>query len=118
MVLNPELRAKIQASEIFEALNIAMSETVELEVTTWLDCSDLDRLDRSSLGHRLHTRLSLLDGTIDHEIDLKLIDNPAYRELQRWHIKQVKQRQDSLIDNLASLGKMRNIFLSQNFASK
>ena len=116
MALNPEFRAKIQTGEIFEALSIAMSEAIELEVTTWIDSADLDQITiaQSLSGNRLHTRLNLLDGTVNHEIDLKLIDNPAYSELQRWHIEQVNRRQDSFIENLTSLEKMRNIFLSQN----
>jgi hypothetical protein len=114
MVLNQELQAKIEAGKIFEALTIAISETVDLQVTTCIDDSDLDQIELSTSASFLRTRFHLLDGTVDHEIDLKLVDNPAYPELQRWHIKQVKQRQNSLIANLASLEKLRRVFLNQN----
>jgi len=114
MLLNQELQAKIEAGKIFEALTIAISEAVELEITTCIDSADLDQIELSTSDSLLRSRLSLLEGKIDHEIDLKLIDNPAYPELQRWHIEQVKQRQNSLIANLASLEKLRHVFLSQN----
>lgn len=114
MVLNQELQAKIEAEKISEALAIAISEGVELQVTTYIDDSDLDQIEPSTSASFLSTRSNLLDGTVDHEIDLKLVDNPAYPELQRWHIEQVKQRQNSLIANLASLGKLRRVFLNQN----
>ena len=109
--LNREIAVQIQGMEIFETLTEAMSETVEIEVTTYIDSLDLDQIEDSASTTRFHTQVNLLDGTVNHEIDLKLIDNPAYRELQRWHIEQVHQRQDSLVENLASLEKMRRIFL-------
>lgn len=108
------ITAKPLAQEIFQALTIAMSETAEIEVTTYVDSWDLDHLERSASTSRFHTQIDLLNKTVEHEIDLKLIDNPAYGELQRWHIEQVRQRQDSLIKNLASLEQMRQIVLNQD----
>ncbi|MEM7757755.1 MAG: hypothetical protein AAF298_06490 [Cyanobacteria bacterium P01_A01_bin.40] len=96
---------------ILDALMVAMSETAEIEVTTYIDSSDLDQIEQSSSTSRFHTQISLMKGTVDHEIDLKLIDNPAYRELQRWHIEQVHRTQDSIVENLISLEKMRRILL-------
>ena len=104
---------KTLAQAIFQVLTAAMSETAEIEVTTYVDSWDLDHLERSSSTSRLHTQINLLDQTIEHEVDLKLIDNPAYGELQRWHTEQVRQRQESLVKNLASLEKMRQIILSR-----
>ncbi len=112
MTLNREIRAKIQASEILEALTIALSKAVELEVSTYIDF-DLERME-SGANSRFHTRINLFEGTVDHEIDLKLIDNPAYSELQQWHIEQVQQRKKSLIKNIASLEQMRHILINQH----
>ena len=109
--LNRETAFEIQARRIVETLTEAISEAPEIEVTTYIDSLDLDQIEQSASTSRLHTQVNLLDGTVNHEIDLKLIDNPAYRELQRWHIEQVHQRQDSLVHNLATLEKMRRIFL-------
>ena len=110
--MNQEIRTAIENIEIFEALTEAVSETVEIEVTTCIDL-DLEQLEQSASTSRIHTEIDLLNRTINHEVDLKLIDNPAYGELQRWHIEQVHQRQDSIAKNLASLVKMRNVFLDQ-----
>lgn len=112
MTLNRAIRTKNQASEILKALNLALSEAVEIEVSTYLD-DDLDRRESSSAS-RFYTRINLLDGTVDHEIDLKLIDNPAYSELQQWHIGQVHQRKNSLIKNITSLEQMRRILLQHS----
>ena len=101
-----------QNSKILETLTTAISETAEIEVTTYIDL-DLDRLEHSPSSKRIHTAIDLFNQTINHEIDLKLIDNPAYGELKRWHIEQVHRRQDSMIENLAKLSKMRRVFLNQ-----
>ena len=105
--------ARALTPEILQAINTAMSETAEIAVTTYVERGDLDYLESGSTA-RFQTQIDLLDKTVAHEIDPKLIDNPAYRELQRWHIEQVHQRQDSLIENLASLEMMRHLALKQN----
>jgi hypothetical protein len=101
--------AKPLAQEILQALTTAMSETAQIEVTTYVDSWDLDHLEQSASTSRFYTQIDLLNQTVQHEVDLKLIDNSTYSELQRWHIEQVCQRQESLIKNLASLEQMRII---------
>ena len=106
MELNQESSKAIPRQRIIDILTTAISKTVEVEVTTCIDCQDLDDLSQSGSELSLHTHINLLQGTIDREIDLKLIDNPAYGELQRWHIEQVQQRQNGLVNNLANLQAM------------
>ena len=98
-------------TKIFEALTIAAIETPEIEVITCIDSSDLDLPENSLSTSGFRTQINLWEKTVDHEIDLKLIDNPAYGELQRWHIEQVYQTQNSVTENFASLEKMRRFFL-------
>jgi len=106
-----EFREKIQAGEIFDALTLAMSEAVELKITTWVASSDLDsQVDESQPGYRLHTRLNLVSGEVDNEIGSEFINNPAYGELQRLHLEQVHQGRETLIKNLESLQAMFTIF--------
>ena len=94
------------APELAQVLLIAISQAAEINVVTSI-ASDLD--NPTSSEQRFSTQINLVDRTVKHEIDLKLIDNHAYRELQRWHIEQVKLRQTSLVENLASLESMRRI---------
>lgn len=114
MTCSQTTTAKLLAQELFNSLTMAMGETAAIEVTTYIDSWDLDHLEGSSSTSRFYTQIDLLNKTVDHEIDHKLIDNPAYSELQRWHIEQVRQRQDSLIKNLASLEQMRQMILDQS----
>lgn len=112
MTSNKTTTAPSLAQEILQALTIAMSEIVEVEVSTYVDSWDLDHLEQSASTSRFYTQINLLNQTVKHEVDLKLIDNPTYSELQRWHIEQVRQRQESLIQNLANLEQMRQILIN------
>jgi hypothetical protein len=112
MTSNRQTTTPSLAQEIFQALTIAISETAEIEVSTYVDSWDLDHLEQSASISRFYTQIDLLNQTVEHEVDLKLIDNPIYGELQRWHIEQVRQRQESLIKNLVNLEQMRQILIN------
>ena len=107
--INKPSRTSELTEEILQVITTAMSESAEIEVTTYVDSWDLDSIERSPSASHIQTKIDLLNKTVEREIDRKLIDNPAYRELQRWHIEQVRRRQDSLVDNLTSLAKLRQI---------
>jgi len=100
--------------EIWSVLTEAMGEAAEIEVTTYIDSGNLELPAESTLNSRLHTQIDLFQQRVEHQIDRKLIDNPGYRELQRWHIEQVRQRQNSLTENLASLERMRQLILNRD----
>ena len=107
MTAMEEFREKIKAGEFFEALSVAMSESVELKITTWVASSDLDsQTDESQPGYRLHTRINLIDGEVEQEIGREFVNNPAYAQLQKLHLEQVQQGRETVIKNLESLQKM------------
>lgn len=113
MTAMKEFKEKVQAGEFFDALTLAMSEAVELKITTWVTSEDIDSsgsIDKSQPGNRLRTRINLIDGEIDNEIGSEFIDNPGYAELQKLHIEQVQQSRETMIRNLESLQAMFNIF--------
>jgi len=106
MAPSNKIQSKIKTLELVKVLTTAIGQAAEINVTTCV-AKDLD--NPKSCQQRFSTLINLVDCTVNHEIDLKLIDNPAYRELQRWHIEQVKHRQASLVRNLTSLESMRRI---------
>ncbi|MDJ0898592.1 MAG: hypothetical protein QNJ55_07255 [Xenococcus sp. MO_188.B8] len=102
-----EFRGKIASGEIFEALTVAMSEAIELNITTWVASNDTDELEDSSQpGYRMRTRINIVDGEIENEIGSEFVTNPAYLELQKLHLEQVQQGREILLNNLASLQTM------------
>lgn len=100
-----EFRQKVEAGEIFAALAIAMSEAVELDVTTSIT-SDRNREESPQSGCWMHTRINLIDGNIENEISREFANNSAYAHLQKLHLEQVKQGREIVLNNLASLQSM------------
>lgn len=101
-----EFKEKIKAGEMFDALAIAMSESIELNITTWVASAEEQLEETSQPGYRMRTRINLVDGEVDNEIGREFVSNPAYAELQKLHIEQVKQGREILLNNLASLQAM------------
>jgi hypothetical protein len=114
-----EFKDKLRSGEIFEALTIAMSEAIELKVTTWVSSagSPPTTQDFSANGTLkaeletpsslcLHTRINLVDGEVENRIGSEFIDHEAYAELQKFHLEQVKEGREILLKNLESLQKM------------
>lgn len=101
-----EFRQKIEAGEIFAALAIAMSEAVELDVTTSIASAQNRQEESSQSDCWMHTRINLIDGKIENEISRKFANNSAYAHLQKLHLEQVKQGREIVLNNLASLQSM------------
>jgi hypothetical protein len=111
MTAMEEFREKIRAGAIFDALTLAMSEAIELKITTWVADSQTDIRDEASQpGYRLRTRMNLVSGEVENEIGSEFMNNPAYAELQKLHLEQVQQGREVLIKNLESLQGMFAIF--------
>ena len=106
-----EFRGKISSGQIFDALTVAMSEAIELNITTWVASNDTDEIEESAKpGYRMRTRINIVDGEIENEIGREFATNPAYIELQKLHLEQVQQGREILLNNLASLQAMLAAF--------
>jgi hypothetical protein len=114
-----EFKDKLRSGEIFEALTIAMSEAIELKVTTWISSAESPPTSQDfyangtlkedlqpSKGSCLSTRINLVDGEIENEIGSEFIGNEAYAELQKFHLEQVKEGREILLKNIESLQKI------------
>lgn len=100
-----EFKEKVKAGQMFDALAIAMSESIELNITTSV-ASSKEGFGETKPGYRMRTRINLVDGEVDNEIGREFVTNPAYAELQKLHLEQVKQGREILLNNLASLQSM------------
>jgi hypothetical protein len=114
-----EFKDKLRSGEIFEALTIAMSEAIELKVTTWVSSAEspptvqdfyangtLKEDLQPPAGSCLRTRINLVDGEVENEIGSEFIGNEAYAELQEFHLEQVKEGREILLKNIESLQKI------------
>jgi hypothetical protein len=101
MSILEEVKAKIKAGEINEAMSMAMSEVMKLEIITSL--SDVN--EKLSSPH-LCTVIDLLENEIDYQISEELISNDLYEQIKQIHHQQVQQGNERILKNVESLQKM------------
>lgn len=107
MAASEEFKAQLQAGKIVEALTLAVSEAVNLEITTWVSpANESSDADSPLPGHRMRTQMNLLEGKIENEVGDQFLDNGPYTELQQFHLEQVRDSRQTIEKNLESLQKM------------
>jgi hypothetical protein len=106
MALSDDFREQLKAGNITEALALALGEAVELKITTWVASAEDDEADKAKPGHRLRTRINLIEGDIENEIGDQFLSNGRYRELHQFHLEQVAEGNKIIHNNLKSLQKL------------
>ncbi|MBD2002415.1 MULTISPECIES: hypothetical protein [Cyanophyceae] len=109
MAASDDFKQKLKAGKIVEALSTALSEAIELEITTWVAKADSDR-EQPEPGSRMQTRINIVDGDITNEIGNQFLDTGPYSELRQFHLEQVQQSREIIQDNLKSLQKLFGIW--------
>lgn len=117
MTTSKEFKEKLKAGEIVDALTLALSEAVELEITTWVSSANSDsksaaNADQSSPGYRMRTRMNIVDGNINNEIGTHFIGNGPYTELRQFHMEQVLEGRKIIRQNLESLQQLFTVIAS------
>lgn len=96
-----EVKAKIRAGEINEAMTIAMTEAMKMEVVTTLSDGD----ENSSAVH-FRTLIDLLHNEIDNQFGAPVTDNKTAAQLEKLHFQQVEVAHDRVLQNLQSMQQM------------
>ena len=99
MVSSEEFKEALRGGKLEQALLLAMSPAIELKITTQL-ASDSEQITPSS---RLQTRINLIEGKLENEIGEQFLNNAPYRELQQFHLEQVKEGNQTIQQNIGSL---------------
>jgi len=117
-----EFREKLQAvnadntNSIFEALQVALTEAIELEITTWVEPSDTthspSESDRGKPGYRMRTRINIVDGDIDNEVGNQFLNSGPYAELREFHVSQVRESRQIVQQNLDNLKQLVGVVVS------
>lgn len=112
MAASEEFRKKLKEGELVDALTLALSEAIELKITTWVSTPNsmshnpLSSANEALPGHRMHTRINIVDGDIDNEVGSEFMSSGPYAELQEFHLQQVQQGRNIIQQNLESLQRM------------
>lgn len=107
MAASNDFKQQLKSGKILAALRTALSEAIELEITTWVSSAEESNpAEQPSAGSRLQTRINIVDGDISNEIGDQFLSNGPYHELQQFHFQQVKAGQEIIQNNLQSLQKL------------
>lgn len=106
-----EFPQKVREGKLLEAFTLAVNETIELKITTWIYACDLETQaifskSKPEAESCLFTRINLVEGEIDNEIGSKIINNQDYAEIKKLHQEQVIKARTTILKNLVSLQKM------------
>ncbi len=113
MASSDDFRAQLKAGNITEALALALSKAVELKITTWVtSAADDTEAAEVKPGHRLRTRINMIDGNIKNEIGDQFIGNGPYTELRQFHLDQVAEGNQIIQNNLKSLQKLFEVLVA------
>lgn len=97
-------RNSLKAGRLQEAFLLAMGQVIELKVTTWV-ASERD-ITTTATGHRLQTRIDLVQGDIENEIGDRFLTDTAYQDLHQFHRDQVADGSRIIRQNIHSLQKL------------
>ncbi|MEH2242997.1 hypothetical protein [Nostoc sp.] len=102
--------------DVIDAIQTAIVEVVELEITTWVPDSST-QLEQSQgqqiakPGNRMHTIINLIDGDINNEVSSQFVGSGPYTELREFHLSQIKESREIMQKNIESLQKLYVFFL-------
>ncbi|MFN6529392.1 hypothetical protein [Nostoc sp. ChiSLP03a] len=102
--------------EIIDAIQTAIVEVIELEITTWVPESSthLEELQGQQIaqtGNRIRTTINLIDGDITNEVGSQFVGNGSYTELREFHLTQIKESREIMQKNIESLQKLYEFFI-------
>lgn len=108
MTTSDEFKKQLQAGRIVDALTLALAESVELEITTWVSSANsegksLSVSDEPPASCRMRTRLNIVEGSIDTEVGSQFIANGPYTELRQFHMDQVQSGRQIIQHNLENI---------------
>lgn len=111
MAASEEFKQAIKAGKLIEALKTALSESIELKITTWVSLADpygsnQEQPSEALPGYRMHSRINIVDGEIETEVGNHFVGNSAFTELREFHIHQIKSSRQIFQRNLTSLQQM------------
>lgn len=111
MAVSDKFKQALKEGKIEEALQLALGEAIELEITTWVRAANPYNAnqqipDNSLPGHRMRTRINIVEGEINTEVGSHFLGNGPYTELRQFHVNQIEESRNVLQQNLESLQQL------------
>lgn len=96
-----EIKEKIKAGEIDEAMTMAMAKAMKLEIITFVDDAN-----KQPSPPYLRTIIDLLENEIEHQISEDLINHSSYEKLKQIHDLEVQKGNERILQNIESIQKL------------
>lgn len=117
MASSEDFKKYIQAGKLTEALALAMSTAVKLQITTRVLEDEEMALDKnldkdSAPGDRLRTNVNMVEGKITNEVGEQFTGKNPYKDLKQIHLEQVKEAPKVIQNNLKSLQKLFRLLVA------
>ncbi len=113
MASSEDFKKYIQAGKLTEALALAMSAAVKLQITTRvLGDEDMATGNESQPGDRIRTQINMVEGQITNEIGEQFTGKNPYKDLKQVHLAQVKEGAKTIQSNLKSLQKLFRLLVA------
>ncbi|MGB2926774.1 MAG: hypothetical protein WBB82_15855 [Limnothrix sp.] len=112
MPASDEFKKALRSGDLPEAFVMAMGRATELNITTKVMKADGTISETYDPSQQLHTRLDLLNGTIDNEVGEEFIGTGKYRELQQFHQQQVALGNSKIQENFQSLQQLFRLLVT------
>jgi len=102
--------------DVIDAIQTAIVEVVELEITTWVpeSSTQIEEIQGQQIaqpGNRMHTIINLIDGDINNEVGSQFVGSGPYTELREFHLSQIKESREIMQKNIESLQKLYGFFI-------
>ncbi|MFZ9736948.1 MAG: hypothetical protein ACO3EZ_02960, partial [Prochlorotrichaceae cyanobacterium] len=108
MATSQEFQKHLSNGNLGEAMKLALSEMIELRISTRVVSEDGSVDDRP--GHQIQTRINIVDGDIENEIGSLFLKDGPYSELRSFHAQQVAEAQQIIRTNIESLQTLFSLF--------
>jgi hypothetical protein len=119
MAASDDFKEYLKAGKIADALTLALGEAIELEITTWVSSESATDASGSNTnasqalpGHRMRTRINIVDGDIENEVGSQFLGYGPYTDLKQFHLEQVQAGRQILQHNIATLQQLFMIMTS------
>lgn len=111
MAVSDKFKQALKEGNIEEALQLALGEAIELEITTWVRAANPYNTNQQipeapQPGHRMRTRINIVEGEINTEVGSHFVGNGPYTELRKFHVDQIEESRNILQENLESLQQL------------
>ncbi len=117
MTVSEQFKQELQREDLdnhslARALKLALTEMIELNITTWVVPVESGSLAGDPIpGYRMKTHINIVDGDINNEIGSPFIAGGPYAELRDFHLQQVAESRMILQQNLETVQQLFTVLV-------